>query len=404
MSDSDGEYVADDLSDDAYQAQQTSKHGTRAIGPAQKANSGEQKAGGDATEGKRANRKKAAWEDIQRSWDTVVEGADGSIDATIEGLREAGMRKRLLRDTTPVQRGVIRHLILILDLSFAMVEKDIRPTRFLLTLRYASEFVTAYFEQNPISQLGIIGMRDGFAIRISDLGGNPIEHLEKLKGLRGKDPQGNPSLQNALEMSRAALFHTPSHGTREILIIYGALLSSDPGDIHETISSLVIDRIQVSIIGLAATLAVCAEICAKTNDGSEDHYRVALNEQHFRELVMALTTPPVTRSKEKSNPSLLMMGFPSRTSGPGQVMSFCACHSKLTRYGYLCSRCDSSDTCFSAEQQVRTAPIFNILLSGDYARGLLKSSYGWRGSYPNLATLALHTDLSDQANYNPTNP
>lgn len=36
--------------------------------------------------------KKEAWEDIKRSWDNVVEGADGSINVT--GLLEAGKRKR----------------------------------------------------------------------------------------------------------------------------------------------------------------------------------------------------------------------------------------------------------------------------------------------------------------------
>lgn len=255
----------------------------------------------------------------------------------------------LLRDTTPLQRGIIRHLILILDLSFAMVEKDLRPTRYLLTIRYASEFVTEYFEQNPISQLGIIGMRDGIAVRISDMSGNPTEHIEKLKKLREQQPQGNPSLQNALEMSRAALFHAPSHGTREILIIYGALLSSDPGDINETMQALITDRIRVSIVGLAGEVFICTELCKKTNAGDDGNYKVALNEQHFRELVMALCTPPVTRTKKQSQSSLLMMGFPSRTSGAGKSMSFCACHSKLTRGGYLCSRCDSKVCSLPAE-------------------------------------------------------
>lgn len=45
--------------------------------------------------------------------------------------------------------------------------------------------------------------------------------------------------------------HAPSHGTREVLILYGALLSSDPGDIHDTIASLITDRIRVSIVGLS---------------------------------------------------------------------------------------------------------------------------------------------------------
>lgn len=230
-----------------------------------------------------------------------------------------------------------------------MVEKDLRPTRYLLTIQYASEFVTEYFEQNPISQLGIIGMRDGIAVRISDMSGNPTEHIERLKNLRTQEAKGNPSLQNALEMSRAALFHAPSHGTREVLIIYGALLSSDPGDIHETIASLIADRIRVSVVGLAAQVAICSELCRRTNAGDDGNYSVALNEQHFRELVMALTTPPVNRTKKQSQSSLLMMGFPSRTSGAGKTMSFCACHSKLTRGGYLCSRCESKVCSLPAE-------------------------------------------------------
>lgn len=260
------------------------------------------------------------------------------------------MAGRLLRDTTPLQRGIIRHLMLILDFSFAMVEKDLRPTRYLLTLRYAVEFVSEYFEQNPISQLGIIGMRDGLAVRVSDMSGNPSDHIERLRAMEKKEAQGNPSLQNALEMSRAALFHAPSHGTREVLIIYGALLSSDPGDIHETIASLITDRIRVSIVGLAAQVAICAELCSRTNHGDTGNYHVVLNEQHFRELFMASTTPPVTQTKEQSQSSLLMMGFPSRTTEVGTTtMSFCACHSKLTRGGYLCSRCDSKVCSLPAE-------------------------------------------------------
>ncbi|TGO43078.1 hypothetical protein BHYA_0003g00320 [Botrytis hyacinthi] len=347
MADSDGEYV-EDLSDDDIGAPANVNvgHGTRSTGAATGA-------GGSTAKEKAANgggnRRKAAWEDIQRSWDTVVEGADGSINSTVEGLREANKRKRLLRDTTPLQRGIIRHFILILDLSFAMTEKDMRPTRYLLTIRYASEFVTEYFEQNPISQLGIIGMRDGIAVRISDMSGNPTEHIERLKALRVDQGQGNPSLQNALEMSRAALFHAPSHGTREILIIYGALLSSDPGDIHETISSLITDRIRVSIVGLAAQVAICAELCSRTNAGDDTAYSVALNEEHFRQLMMATTTPPVTRTKKQSQSSLLMMGFPSRTLDPGKSMSFCACHGKLSRGGYLCSRCESKVCSLPAE-------------------------------------------------------
>ncbi|KAI9807532.1 MAG: hypothetical protein M1825_005472 [Sarcosagium campestre] len=325
MADSDGEYV-DELSDDETNAHQV----TRGDG------GGTRSGGGRAGVGQAA-KPKARWEDIQRSWDNVVEGADGSISSTVVGLLEASKRKRLLRDTTPLQRGIIRHVILVLDLSAAMAEKDLRPTRYLLTLRYAQEFATEFFEQNPISQLGVIGMRDGLAVRISDMSGNPNDHIAAIQALRPQEPQGHPSLQNALDMTRGALFHAPSHGTREVVIVFGSLLSSDPGDIHQTINALVGDKIRVSVVGLAAQVAICRELVMKTNDGDISSYGVALNEQHFRDLLLDSTTPPVIRTASQSASSLLMMGFPSRTVETSA--SLCACHSKLTKGGYLCSRC-----------------------------------------------------------------
>lgn len=41
-----------------------------------------------------AGGKKERWEDIQRSWDLVTEGADGSLAGMVEGLAQAGKRKR----------------------------------------------------------------------------------------------------------------------------------------------------------------------------------------------------------------------------------------------------------------------------------------------------------------------
>ncbi|KAI9158553.1 transcription and DNA repair factor IIH subunit ssl1 [Paramyrothecium foliicola] len=331
MADSDGEYVADDMSDDELVDHRVTDGDDRSA-QAKPSKSGNKKDKNSAR----------AWETSKRTWETDLpeEDQDGVLNLT---TLEAEKRRRLLRDTTPLQRGIIRHMVLVLDMSFAMAEKDLLPTRYRLTLSYAAAFVKEFFEQNPISQLGVVGMRDGVAVRISDLSGNPAEHLERLKELENQDPQGNPSLQNALEMCRGALFskssHAPSHGTREVLIIYGALLSSDPGDIHETITNLITDRIRVSIVGLSAQVAICADLCSRTNAGDDSQYNVAMDEVHYRELFLAATTPPVTRTREQSKASLLMMGFPSRTLAPGGSMSYCACHNKPFREGYLCTRC-----------------------------------------------------------------
>ncbi|PHH60804.1 hypothetical protein CDD81_1155 [Ophiocordyceps australis] len=335
MADSDGEFVAEGMSDDdVHDVNLSDDDEDRRRGPGK---AGQPRGRKRRRRGERASAQQA-WEKSKRSWETNLpdEDEDGVLKLT---ALEAERRRRLLRDTTPLQRGIIRHMVLVIDMSFAMADKDMLPTRYRLTLGYAAAFVDDYFEQNPISQLAIVGMRDGIAVRISDLGGNPAEHLERLRTLQEQEPQGNPSLQNALEMCRGALFHAPSHGTREVLVIYGALLSSDPGDIHDTMASLVADGIRVSIVGLSAQVAICAQLCARTNGGHDGHYRVAMDEVHLRELVLAATTPPITRTAHVGAASLLIMGFPSRTLGPAGAPGFCACHSRPCREAYACTRC-----------------------------------------------------------------
>lgn len=58
--------------------------------------------------------------------------------------------------------------------------------------------------------------------------------------------------------------HVPAHGSREILIIMGSLTTCDPGDIYDTIDSLVSENIRVSVVGLAAEVQICKLMCKKT--------------------------------------------------------------------------------------------------------------------------------------------
>jgi hypothetical protein len=63
--------------------------------------------------------------------------------------------------------------------------------------------------------------------------------------------------------------HVPTHSTREVVVVFGALISSDAGDIHRTIKSLKEDKVRVRVVGLAAQVAVCRELCRETNAGDE---------------------------------------------------------------------------------------------------------------------------------------
>jgi transcription initiation factor TFIIH subunit 2 len=231
-------------------------------------------------------------------------------------------------------------------MSEAMLEKDMRPNRYIVMLRHVQAYIRDFFEQNPISQLSVHGMYDGKCMQLSELSGNPNDHILALEDLRtgGREkvpiqPKGAPSLQNALDMSRAILFHTPKHGTREVLIILGALLTNDPGDISKTIATCVKDRLKVSIIGMLARMKVCQDIVSRTNDGDESGYTVAVDQIHFRELLRQNTTPPAVRTsdQEANMANLLVMGFPSRMEE--EEASLCACHGRLVRGGYNCPRC-----------------------------------------------------------------
>jgi len=68
-------------------------------------------------------------------------------------------------------------MILVLDLSESMLEKDLRPSRLELTLSYMDQFIVEYFDQNPISQLGIVTTRDGLSEKLTELSG--MEYVEK---------------------------------------------------------------------------------------------------------------------------------------------------------------------------------------------------------------------------------
>lgn len=270
-----------------------------------------------------------AWEDkIKRPWEVVEEDESGSIDTT--ALQRQRRHQRQGGDAS-LQRGIIRALVLVLDLSHTMMEKDMRPNRAQMVINYGMEFISEFFDQNPISQLAVVMMRNGLGSVVSEISGDVQGHLDKLRKLTKVDPEGGPSLQNAMELSRGLLLHVGGECMREIGMVYGSLTSTDPSNIHSTIKQLAHDEISVRIVGLTARVAICDEVSTLT----QGDYYVALDEHHLRQLVMDWVTP-IAIPLEKANASLVKMGFPKRTNKP----QLCGCHSTLhSNGGYECPQC-----------------------------------------------------------------
>ncbi|CAM9288629.1 unnamed protein product [Phaeothamnion confervicola] len=284
-----------------------------------------------------------AWEKgFERTWDGVKEDEHGNLQAEAEAELRLSRQRRASAAagaaTGALRRGMIRYVYVAVDMSASMQEQDMRPSRLAVTQRVVNEFVDRYFDQNPLSQLGLLVTRDGRAERITEMSGNPRTHMEALKSI--STTHGEASLQNVLELASAALAAVPDYGSREIIILYGALSTCDPGDIHVTIGNLKKRLIRVSIVGFGAEMFICRTIAEET----AGDYTVALDERHFEDALLAQTTPPLTLARRGPLfADMVQMGFPRRQdlypsigySGREQV---------LTVTGYLCPRCKSKTT------------------------------------------------------------
>ncbi|KAG2568864.1 general transcription factor IIH subunit 2-like [Panicum virgatum] len=282
-----------------------------------------------------------AWERAyadDRSWEALQEDESGLLrPIDTKTLVHAQYRRRLLLRSAAaaaarIQKGLIRYLYIVIDLSRAASEMDYRPSRMAVVAKHAEAFIREFFDQNPLSHVGLVTIKDGISHRLTDIGGSPESQI---KALMGKlECSGDSSLQNALELVHGYLDQVPSYGHKEVLILYSALNTCDPGDIMETIEKCKKSKIRCSVIGLAAEIFICKHLCDETG-GS---YTVALDESHFKELLLEHAPPPPA-IVEYAAANLIKMGFPQR--GAEDLISICSCHKKIKSgaEGYICPRC-----------------------------------------------------------------
>jgi len=285
---------------------------------------------------------KYKWESkIERPWDKIVEDEEGLRPSAEEELSQRAKRLRK-GENKRVRRGMQRHLCLILDLSKTLVSQDLKPSRYFVMLQNCELFIKEYFDQNPISQISLIITKNSKAEKISELSGNPSRHIQAMKDAIAME--GEPSIQNALDVAISNLSFVPKYGSREILFLFSSLTSCDPRDLASTIKTLKAENIRVSFIHLAAELHICKHIAEQTNGTS----KVVLNEPHLQEILLENCQPPPTIGKVEA--SLVEMGFPQKQTMP--FPSPCICHEKMRFSGYSCPRCSSKSCELPTECQI----------------------------------------------------
>lgn len=65
-------------------------------------------------------------------------------------------------------------LQILLDMSRAASMTDMRPNRGAMMIQILQTFVREFFDQNPLSHLSIMLMRNGRAERLTELSGSPV--------------------------------------------------------------------------------------------------------------------------------------------------------------------------------------------------------------------------------------
>jgi transcription initiation factor TFIIH subunit 2 len=276
-----------------------------------------------------------AWEgEMERPWENIEEDDRGHLK-THKALQDR--RHADAEDERVVRRGVIRYIYVVLDFSEGSQEKDVHPSRHALMLETLYDFIHDFFDQNPLSQMGLILTRDSAAEKLAPFLSDPAALQNIVEELYLGQGSGSPSIENTLRRAMSAYEDVPGYATRELLLLYNSLHSCDPGHVNEAIQECVKHRIQCSVIGIGAELHILRQL-AKDTHGT---YGVCVNEQHYRDLLLGHVTPSPSPAfaGQEDRAELILMGFPQRLRSR---KTLCFCHRKEKRQtteGYVCPRC-----------------------------------------------------------------
>uniref|UniRef100_A0A3B0MTT7 von Willebrand factor type A domain/Ssl1-like/TFIIH C1-like domain containing protein, putative n=1 Tax=Theileria annulata TaxID=5874 RepID=A0A3B0MTT7_THEAN len=210
-----------------------------------------------------------SWElDVDKSWEQLIE-KDGILQfikpqTKIYQEFDIDYNTNLKQHNVDIiyKRGIIRFvmvlwsIMILFDMSEQMHEMDFKPDRLYCAFNSLKEFMNVLYGSGPITQVGIIVMRNKICNVITQFGTNPDEQMELLSNILKDGPEGSSSLQNGLEMCLKIMCELPYYMTREILIIFGSNKTLDPGNILITLDKLKQNFITVNCISLSPELYI----------------------------------------------------------------------------------------------------------------------------------------------------
>jgi transcription initiation factor TFIIH subunit 2 len=297
------------------------------------------------------------WErNFERSWEGIEEDESGLLRVDGEGGVSKGSGGGVapgVRPLAPLQRGLLRCLMVVLDCSASSELTDMRPSRAEVMEERVGGFIAAFFDANPLSSLALVKCVRGQAELVSGVSGSPSGHGRALKAAMrrcvcptagespcqcGRRREGDFSLENALRLCLDTLSLQPEVATREVVVLMSSLSTVDPGDVHALARQCASQRVRVSTLALPGEVYVATQVARVTGG----RFGVPTSEWHLGELLASHCQPPPRTPAEvavaKRAGMLMPAGFPELLH---QKESMCACHLQLHSTTFVCPRCAS---------------------------------------------------------------
>uniref|UniRef100_A0A183BL33 ZZ-type domain-containing protein n=1 Tax=Globodera pallida TaxID=36090 RepID=A0A183BL33_GLOPA len=231
----------------------------------------------------------------------LQEDEHGSVEESIRRMvMDEKRQRRMDRRPAKIRLGIMRYVHLAVDCSSAILSADFFPSRLAVALECLRNFVDKFFLLNPLSQMGLIAVRDKRAERICAFTSSVQPLVEALQDINATNCGGEFSLQSILQCAL--------HSFQQRVHSVGGQ------------SELKMRSVRCSIVSFGAEVFAFKRLCTTT----AGKYSVALDEQHLALLLDEQVQPPPVKRRPGQQDTIVRMGFPQlrRVTDP----SFCACH------------------------------------------------------------------------------
>ncbi|KAJ1612649.1 vWA domain-containing transcription factor TFIIH [Cryptosporidium canis] len=288
-----------------------------------------------------------SWEQgLVKNWERLVETDSGLV--VIEDECNFGSNDQfesssieLLRQSSKasIRRGLLRNIVIILDMTSSMLELDYKPDRLQCMIKCNEIFIRQLLEDNPLTQISVISVYDGIGDVVISYNSNFFEIMASILNYMKKGCRGSMSIQNGLEKAKYLLISIPPYGTKEVIFFLGNMRSVDNSFLfNEWIENFCSNNITINAILFIPEIYIIKTITKMTGGVC----LCAMNNDHLLKITLEnfIKPPPNNIANTPLNINLVTMGFPEYITSQSHPFG-CSCHQLLTNNGYSCPKCKS---------------------------------------------------------------